>query len=257
MAAVLSKDSGDIAAKMAEIKTGYASLWTDKGYCSADVRRPDDRANALAVVSGLAEEAQYDVITTVLTKTKNASPYMEFYVLEALCQMERYDIAKQRMLDRYKKMIQADDTTLWEKWSKLTGTRNHAWSGGPLVIMSKYFAGVRPTAAGYDTFMIKPQLTGPDTVNCVVPSVKGYIRVIEQKTDASFTLDATVPSNTTALIYIPYTDGQTVKLDGQVIYQNNQFAEADGIDFVELAGGFIVFSVQADTETQLHFEAIN
>ena len=257
MAEVLGKNSGDIAAKMAEIKTGYASLWTDRGYCSADVRRPDDRANALAVVSGLAEEAQYDVITSVLTKTKNASPYMEFYVLEALCQMERYDIAKQRMLDRYEKMIQADDTTLWEKWSKLTGTRNHAWSGGPLVIMSKYFAGVRPTAAGYDTFMIKPQLTEPDTVNCVVPSVKGYIRVTERKTDASFTLDATVPKDTTALIYIPYTDGQTVKLNGQVIYQNDPFAETDGIDFVELIDGFIVFSVQADTETQLHFEAIN
>ena len=257
MAAVLGKDRDDIAARMAEIKTGYAALWTDKGYCSADVRRPDDRANALAVVSGLAEEAQYDVITSVLTKTKNASPYMEFYVLEALCQMERYDAAKQRMLDRYEKMIKADDTTLWEKWSKLTGTRNHAWSGGPLVIMSKYFAGVRPTEAGYDTFLIKPQLTGSDTVNCVVPSVKGYIRVTEHKTDASFTLDATVPNDATALIYIPYTDGQTVKLDGQVIYQNDQFAETDGVAFVEAADGFIVFSVKAAAETQLHFEATN
>ncbi|MBR6313820.1 MAG: alpha-L-rhamnosidase N-terminal domain-containing protein [Clostridia bacterium] len=257
MAAVLGKNSGDVAARMAEIKTGYASLWTDRGYCSADVRRPDDRANALAVVSGLAKEAQYDVITSVLTKTKHASPYMEFYVLEALCQMEQYDAAKSRMLDRYEKMIQADDTTLWEKWSKLTGTRNHAWSGGPLVIMSKYFAGVRPTEAGYDTFIIKPQLTEPDTVNCVVPSVKGYIRVTERKTDDSFTLDATVPKGATAIIYVPYTDGQTVKLDGQVIYQNDQFEEADGVAFVEAAGSFIVLSVKTAAETQLHFEATN
>ena len=123
--------------------------------------------------------------------------------------------------------------------------------------MSKYFAGVRPTEAGYDTFIIKPQLTEPDTVNCVVPSVKGYIRVTERKTDNSFTLDAAVPSGTTALIYVPYTDGQTVKLDGQLIYRNDQFTETDGVAFAEAADGFAVFSVTATAETQLHFEATN
>ena len=92
MAEVLGRDSGDIESRMNEIKAGYSSLWTEKGYKSKGVIAPDDRANALAVISGLAEKDKYDTITSVLTNRKNASPYMEFYVLEALCRMDKYDL---------------------------------------------------------------------------------------------------------------------------------------------------------------------
>ena len=67
----------EILDKKDKIKRGYASLWTENGYKSGDVKKPDDRANALAVLSGLAEKSQYDVITSVLKNTENASPYME------------------------------------------------------------------------------------------------------------------------------------------------------------------------------------
>ena len=255
MAQVLGRDSGEIAAAMDRIRTGYESLWTKKGYKGGGVIKPDDRANALAVVSGLAGSDKYETITSVLTNTYNSSPYMEYYVLEALCRMDRYDAAKSRMLKRYGKMIEEDYSTLWEHWVKAEGTSNHAWSGGPLVIMSKYFAGIRPVKAGYAEFVIKPQLTEPDTVECVVPSVKGYIRVTESKTEDSFVLDASVPKDTAAHIYIPYSGGQTVRLNGRVVYQNGQPADADGITFEEAADGFVVFSVTASAETVLHFEA--
>ncbi|MCR5522648.1 MAG: alpha-L-rhamnosidase N-terminal domain-containing protein [Clostridia bacterium] len=255
MADVLGKNSSDIEERMSKIKTGYSALWTGKGYKSKDVINPDDRANALAVISGLAEENKYEAIASVLNKTENASPYMEFYVLEALCRMERYDEAKSRMLKRYNRMIEENYSTLWEGWTKLRGTMNHAWSGGPLVIMSKYFAGIRPVKPGYEEFIIKPRLTGTDTVKCVVPSVKGYIRVTEKKSENSFVLDAELPADTTALIYIPYLEGQTVKLNDGIIYQNGSFKETGGADFVETANGFAVFSVKSEADTSLHFEA--
>ncbi len=254
MAAVLDKSCDEIAAKMREIKTGYASLWTGKGYKSKGVVAPDDRANALAVVSGLAEEDQYDGIASVLTKTQNASPYMELYVLEALCQMDRYDAARQRMLRRYDAMIEEDYSTLWEGWTKLNGTMNHAWSGGPLVIMSKYFAGVRPVKAGYEEFIIKPQLAEPDTVSCVVPSVKGIIRVTAAKTDGAFMLDAAVPKDTKAHVSLPYAEGQTVTLNGRVIVQKNRFIDTAGITFAGTERGFVTFSVEACADSELHFE---
>lgn len=254
MSQVLGKSCEDIKAKMSEIRTGYESLWTEYGYRSDDVKKPDDRANALAVISGLADSDKYSVIADVLTDTENSSPYMEYYVLEALCRMDRYDLARSRMLRRYDGMIKADDTTLWEKWSRYIGTRNHAWSGGPLVIMSKYFAGIRPLEAGYSEFVIKPQFTENDTVKCTVPSVKGYIKVTEVKADSSFTLDAQLPADTTARIYLPYADGQTVKLNDSPIYAERNPAEMQGISFVGLDGGFAVFSVKADEELTLHFE---
>ena len=256
MADVLGKNSADLTAKMRKIKTGYEALWTKDGYKSIVDAAPDDRANALAVISGLAGKDRYDVITTLLTNTFNASPYMEYYVLEALCQMEQYDAARSRMLQRYDANIKEDYSTLWELWKKSDGTRNHAWSGGPLVIMSKYFAGIRPVDAGYAAFTIKPQMTTLQKIHCVVPSVKGYIRVTEEKTDSAFVLDATIPKDATARIYIPYADGQTIKYNDRVIYQNNAFAETDGIDFVAAEDGFVVFSATPLTEQSFHFEAI-
>ena len=254
MAAVLGKDSAGIADKMQKIKTGYESLWTDAGYQSNDVKKTDDRANALAVLSGLAEEEKYDVITSVLSKTMNSSPYMEYYVLEALCLMDKCDAAKSRMLRQYEDMITEDYSTLWEKWDKYTGTMNHAWSGGALVIMSKYLAGIRPMKAGYAEYMIKPKLSEPDTVRCVVPSVKGYISVTETKTDHSFALDAALPKGATAYISLPYSDGQAVEMNGRVIYRNNRFAETEGVEYVETDGGYVVFSVTPPEETKLHFD---
>ena len=255
MAEVLGKTCDDISPSMSRIKSGYASLWTKNGYKSRSVIGPDDRANALAVLSGLAEKDQYDVIANVLTNKKHSSPYMEYYVLEALCRMDRYDAAKCRMLQRYGKMIRADYSTLWEFWHRIAGTRNHAWSGGPLVIMSKYFAGIRPVDAGYASFIIKPQLTDLRQVNCIVPTVKGYIRVAASKTDKAFLLDAVIPKNTTALIYVPYSDGQTVKINGQVVYQSNHFIDTAGIKFMEADASFVVFSVEAAAEKTLRFEA--
>jgi hypothetical protein len=137
---------------------------TDDGFASVvdettgERRSIDDRANALAVLSGLADEEDYTLMGNILTSVTNASPYMERFVLEALCEMGMEDKAKARMLSRYEGMISYEASTLWEDWSPepIDGTINHGWAGGPLVVMSKYFAGIRPTSSGYQTWQIKP-----------------------------------------------------------------------------------------------------
>lgn len=101
---------------------------------------PDDRANALAVLSGLAKNDKYAALIKVLNTIENASPYMEYYVLEAMCEMGYVQDAIARMKRRYKDMVEDEYSTLWEYWNT-EGTKNHAWSGGPLVILSKYFMG--------------------------------------------------------------------------------------------------------------------
>lgn len=254
MAGVLGKNCDALEERMQRIKTGYASLWTRRGYQSAGVLFPDDRANALAVISGLAEKAQYDVIASVLKKVKNASPYMEYYVLEALCRMERFDLAKARMLQRYGNMIREDATTLWELWIKIGGTGNHAWSGGPLVIMSKYFAGIRPLDAGWETFELRPQFDVCKQIDCTVPTVRGYIRLRANQTNGALTLDADVPQGTTALLYLPYTEGQTLRCQGDILCENGRPVDTGGLTFVRAEDGCLVFSCKAATDQSLHFE---
>lgn len=72
MAEILGRteDIAFINSRKSSIANGYESLWTEDGFKSKDVRKPDDRANALAVLSGLAGEEQYDTITNVLTTPK-------------------------------------------------------------------------------------------------------------------------------------------------------------------------------------------
>ena len=207
------------------IAEGYKSLWTESGYKSKDVRKPDDRANALAVLSGLAGEEQYETITKVLTTTYNSSPYMEYYVLEALCQMGGYEAAKDRIKERYNDMVCENYSTLWEFWDSWRGTMNHAWSGGPLVIMSKHFAGITPLEAGYERVEINPQYTLYDNMSCTVPSVKGLITLEYEKSEEGYTVNVTLPENTDAVLYVP--EGAEVIVNSQLYYQNGEYVSGN------------------------------
>ncbi len=206
------KDLEFIAERKSTIAAGYKALWTEDGYKSKDVRKPDDRANALAVLSGLADETQYGTIKNVLTTTANSSPYMEYYVLEALCEMGEYEAAKDRIKDRYEGMMSEDYSTLWEFWDSWRGTKNHAWSGGPLVIMSKHFAGITPLEAGYEKVEIKPQYDLSDSMSCTVPSVKGLITMSYEKVGGDYVVNLTLPQGMKAVLYVP--SGATVNVNG-------------------------------------------
>lgn len=235
MAKILGKDDdiSFITKRKKTIAKGYATLWTEDGFKSEDVKKPDDRANALAVLAGLADKEQYKTITNVLTTTKNSSPYMEYYVLEALCKMGEYEAAYDRIKDRYEGMVNADYSTLWEFWDAWSGTKNHAWSGGPLVIMSKYFAGITPLEAGYEKVKIDPQYTLSNNLNCTVPSVKGLIILDYQKTNEIYTINLTLPQDMKAVLYVP-TDA-VVNINSQVYYQNCEYvnSEIGNVEIVE------------------------
>ena len=232
MAKLLGKndDISFITERKDTIAKGYEALWTDKGFKSDDVRKPDDRANALAVLSGLANNEQYSTIKNVLTSTQNSSPYMEYYVLEALCKMGEYNLAKERIKSRYEDMVNEDYSTLWEFWDSWRGTMNHAWSGGPLVIMSKHFAGITPLESGYEMIKINPQYDLYDNMSCTVPSVKGLITLNYVKTD-KYTINLTLPQGTKAVLYVP--TGAVVNINSAVYYKNGEY-ESNTMNNVEI-----------------------
>ena len=160
-------------------ETFNAAFWKNNCYYfHTDNERPDDRANALAVLSGLAKPEAYEGILNVLQTIENASPYMEKYVLDAMCEMGYIDEAILRIKRRYKEMVEEDYSTLWEFWDK-SGTMNHAWSGGPLITMAKYIAGIRPGDVGYRKVEIKPHHGKLKYIKCCVPSVRGEISIDE------------------------------------------------------------------------------
>ncbi|MDE5596607.1 MAG: hypothetical protein K2J04_02110, partial [Lachnospiraceae bacterium] len=166
-------------------------------YHTTENKKPDDRANALAVLSRLADEKQYSGILSILQTSENASPYMEKYVLDALCEMGYVEEAVQRMKKRYREMVDYEYSTLWEYWDK-GGTLNHAWSGGPLITMSKYIAGIKPLDTAYKTFEIKPHMGDLHFIKCIVPSVKGDIVLEIRKTEGHINMNVIIPVHTQA-----------------------------------------------------------
>lgn len=114
----------------------------------------DDRANAIAVLCGVCPEERYPALRKVLLTVFNSTPYMERFVLKALCEMGYIRDAYNRMMSRYYNLTVNENSTLWEDFYIL-GTKNHAWSGSPLEIAYKYILGLE-TQDAFGTYTIHP-----------------------------------------------------------------------------------------------------
>ena len=140
-------------------------FWKGKFYASGDF--VDDRANAIAVLSGVCPKDRYEKMMKILVTVYNSTPYFERFVLTALCEMGYVKEAYRRMMTRYYPLITNDNSTLWEDFY-LLGTRNHAWSGSPLEIAFKYILGLK-TEDGFKTYSISPVKDVFKEIHCTFP----------------------------------------------------------------------------------------
>ena len=53
----------------------------------------------------------------------------------------------------------------------------HAWGASPIYLLGKYYLGVQPTSAGYETYSITPTLGGLKWMEGTVPTPYGEISV--------------------------------------------------------------------------------
>ena len=245
-----------IAARKAAIEGAFnQTFWDGSQYRSPDFKgKTDDRANAMAVVAGLAQPEQYLALLEVFRQQEHASPYMEKYVLEALCLMDQPAFAQERIHRCFATMVSHPDfTTLWEGWGIGKegyggGTINHAWSGGPLTIMSQYFAGIAPTSAGFATYHVLPQMGSLRHIEAKVATVKGEIQVELVDSAESFSANLTSPPNTVATVGIPIGKGESiteVRANGKTVWGAGAKNDSlKGLHFVEVTPRLIVFEVK-------------
>lgn len=240
-----SKDNEWLDNRIKSLQTSIEKdFWTPEGYKNELL---DERANALAVVFGLASKVKYPVIRKVLVEQNYCTPYMEAYVLEALFMMGYEDDAYARMKRRYDEMITTDVSTLWEDFSG-HGTLNHAWTGAPLSLLCKYGAGISPINPGWETYSVLPQMGPLKHIKMTIPSVKGEIK-LELKNDKTFSIDIDSPENTTAVVGVPYGKDakvKSIKANGTIIWEDGENKESvTGIKFLEKANGYVKFSIIA------------
>jgi alpha-L-rhamnosidase len=246
-------------ARMAEFRTAFrARFWN-----GTELRTPgrtgstDERGHGLAVVAGLLGASDWPAVRSVLQRVTEAGPYMDKYVLEAFFVMNDALGGLTRMRQRYRDMVESPLTTLWEVWVpgdpvvpvEGGGTVNHAWTGGPLTLLSEYVAGVAPTEAGYAAFQVLPQLGDLTEVSASVPSIKGTISVDVER-GPPLTMNVLVPPAAQAVVGIP-VDAVTslgsarieITLGGTVIFSGGSFRPKPEVSFVGADGGYVKFGV--------------
>ena len=249
--------------RMNLIENNFDELYWDYNknayYYFTNNGKVDDRANALAVYSGLANKSRYNDILCVLNNTYNSSPYMEKYVLEAMYMMG-FDVeAMNRTLKRFGPFTKDNYPTLPEIWADKTlfngdETKNHAWTGAPLSMLYMYNTGITPLSPSFKTIQIKPQLGTLNSVSAIVERESGKILVDVKKSNNQYTLNVTLPSESLGgVIYVPYIQGisKTITLNGNTIYTNGSLVNnlPDGISYNETNDKFVAFNVTAGTYT--------
>ncbi|GAB3221473.1 alpha-L-rhamnosidase-related protein [Spirosoma arcticum] len=184
--------------------------WNGRAYHHKDHKgQTDDRANALMILTSVADSTKWEALSQVFKRAEHASPWMEKFVLESLFKIGRPQQAIERMRRRFRPMTESSFSTLWELWkyelSEAHGNtgNNHGWSGGPLVLLSEYVAGVSPSREQANTYLIRPTLTDLQALQTTVPTPQGLLHVRIAKTPGAITLTMQVPPNTRVMATLP------------------------------------------------------
>jgi alpha-L-rhamnosidase len=159
-----------------------------------------------------------------------------------------YTIAAQKTYPGWGYMISRGATTIWELWNGDTAdpamnSGNHVMQVGDLGIwFYEYLAGIRPDPEkpGFKHIIIRPYPVSDLTfVKASHKSMYGLIASHWKREGDRLQLDVTIPANTTATLYLPTKDPQSVTESGQ------SAANANGVKFLRLEGGAAVYELES------------
>lgn len=227
-------------------------FWNGKSYRSFDYRgETDDRGQALAVVSGLADSDKYEAILDVFKSEQHASPYMEKYVFEAMMMMGYVDEALNRHTERMRTMV--EDTyfsTLFEHWNigvsgYDSGSVNHAWSGGGLTVLSEYLCGIAPLSPGYETISILPRPGKIHQAKANISSIKGNISCSFVQSIHDLDMKIQTPSGIPTIVGVPDNRVYEIWVNGQLVWKKGKYIRNEKIKkYDDGSTGHIKFLVE-------------
>ena len=236
-----------------KIKTAYNSNFfdADSGKCSpgtqssqsfalfSDIIPAEQRRSALKyLLDDISEHDNH--LTTGIFGTR--------YMLELLSQegfgQTAYDIVNQKTFPGWGYMLENGATTLWEHWkySDNTFSHNHPMFGSVSQWFYNWLGGIQPDpdAIGFDRIIIRPQI--PDDlqwVNCSYDSIRGKITSNWRKTGNCIIMDIEIPANSTAAVYLPCGNPETIK-------ENDIAANhAQGVEFVRCENNASIYNIQS------------
>lgn len=205
-------------------------------------------ALSCAVYQGLVDSKQKSsVIEQLAANVRRHNGHLDTgilgakYLFHTLTENGRVDvayrIATQTTPPSYGHWIKQGATTLWESWSGRS-SRNHIFYGDISAWFYKALAGINidPAQPGFRHIIIRPRPVGDlKWVKADHESMYGTIKSAWHRENDAFTLEVTIPANTTATVYVPAENTDAVTEGGRTA------AGAEGVRFLRSEAGCAVF----------------
>ncbi|TWT91069.1 Bacterial alpha-L-rhamnosidase [Pseudobythopirellula maris] len=220
-------------------------------------------SNAIALWMGLAEEEDREKCFAALVDDVRDRGYAMTagdvgfrYLLQALADGGRSDVVYQ-MINQderpgYGYMLKQGATSLTEAWdANHKASHNHFMLGHVTEWFYKDLVGIAsdPEGPGYKRITIRPNPPGDlEWAEATHQSIRGPIRVRWEDTESGFRLEARVPANTTATIYLPASPDDTVTERGAPVENGEHvrfIGHEEGRAVYEIDSGSYEFAVHA------------
>jgi len=211
-------------------------------------------ANAMPLVMGLVDPTNRAAVLEAVvrdvrahTNAFTAGDVGYRYLLRALAEGGRsdviFDMNNQSDKPGYGYQLKQGATSLTEAWNARRGSsQDHFMLGQIQEWFYRDLAGIGPdpTGPGFKKIIINPQPVGDLTwVKASYDSIRGRI-VSDWKRDSDrFTLDVTIPANTTATVYVPANSAEAVTESGRPA------ASSNGVVLLWFENGRAVFAVES------------
>ena len=173
-------------------------------------------------------------------------------LLPTLTEIGRSDLAYQLIQNKtypsWGYSIEQGATTIWERWNSYTKDQgfgnvgmnsfNHYAYGACSEWMFRSMLGIDTDGVGFKKIVLKPEMgEGITWAKGHYDSIHGRIGSDWKRDNDQFSWKITVPANTTATVYVPAKDEESVTESGSPI------AQVEGVTFLRMEKGRAVFEV--------------
>jgi hypothetical protein len=215
-------------------------------------------ANAIPLVMNLCDPtnraAVLDAIVRDIRARGNALTAGDVgyrYLLLALAEGGRsdviFDLNNQSDKPGYGYQLKKGATSLTEAWdARRSSSQNHFMLGQIMEWFYHDVAGIGgdPAGPGFKKIIIRPQPAGDLTwARAGYDSIRGKITSDWKRAGGKFTLNVTIPANTTATIFIPAAAAETVTEGGK------SAAQSGGVKFLRMENDRAVFEIESGAYT--------
>jgi hypothetical protein len=251
-AALLGKTEDAIAFtnQAAEIRAAFNVKFFDAG--KGVYATGSQTADSIPLVMGLVEpENRSSVLDAVVKDVRargnalTAGDVGYRYLLRALAEGGRsdviFDMNNQSEKPGYGYQLAKGATSLTEAWDARPGSsQNHFMLGQIQEWFFRDLAGIRcdPSGPGFARIILQPQIVGDVLwTKASYNSIHGRIGCHWHRDHGKLSLEAVIPANTTATIYVPAKSADTVTESGVAA------ARSAGVTFIKYENGCAVYAV--------------